>query len=62
MLYPIQKSFAIHEIERDEHIIYFEEYGNKRGLPIIFLHGGPGSGCAEWQKAYLTVEFTESFF
>ena len=52
MLYPIKKSFAIHEIKRDEHILYFEEYGNKRGnLPVIFLHGGPGSGCAEWQKS-----------
>ena len=19
-------------------------------LPVIFLHGGPGSGCANWQK------------
>ena len=50
MLYPINKSFAIHEIQRDEHTLYIEEYGNKNGLPIIFLHGGPGSGCADWQK------------
>ena len=51
MLYPIKKSFAIHEIQRDDHILYIEEYGNKSGRPIIFLHGGPGSGCAEWQKS-----------
>ena len=50
MLYPIKKSFAIHEIQRDEHTLYIEEYGNKKGLPVIFLHGGPGSGCADWQK------------
>ena len=62
MLYPIKKSFAIHEIQRDEHTLYIEEYGNKSGLPIIFLHGGPGSGCAEWQKVYLIVKFIELFF
>ena len=50
MLYPIKKSFAIHKMKRDQHLIYVEEYGNKNGIPIIFLHGGPGSGCNDWQK------------
>ena len=50
MLYPIKKPFAIHEIQRDEHTLYIEEYGKKTGLPVIFLHGGPGSGCSNWQK------------
>lgn len=27
------------------HSIYFEEYGNPNGIPVLFLHGGPGSGC-----------------
>lgn len=26
------------------HRIYFEESGNPRGKPVIFLHGGPGGG------------------
>lgn len=26
------------------HELYFEECGNKEGIPILFLHGGPGSG------------------
>src|SRR5579862_6401897 len=26
------------------HEIYFEESGNRRGKPVIFLHGGPGGG------------------
>ena len=51
MLYPIKKPFAIHEIKRGEHTLYIEEYGNKAGLPAIFLHGGPGSGCSNWQKS-----------
>ena len=27
------------------HRIYFEEAGAKDGIPVVFLHGGPGSGC-----------------
>ncbi|KAI0404000.1 proline iminopeptidase [Xylaria palmicola] len=26
------------------HEIYYEQYGKKDGLPVIFLHGGPGGG------------------
>ena len=51
MLYNIKKSFAIHHIKKNIHTIYFEEYGNPTGIPVIFLHGGPGSGCNEGQKA-----------
>ena len=50
MLYTIKKSFATHEIKRGLHKLYFEEYGDKNGIPVLFLHGGPGSGCADWQK------------
>jgi proline iminopeptidase len=28
----------------DLHEIYFEESGNARGMPAVFLHGGPGGG------------------
>ena len=51
MLYSIKKPFAIHQIKQDSHTIYFEEYGNAKGIPVVFLHGGPGSGCTEGQKA-----------
>ena len=51
MLYNIKKSFAIHHINVDKYKIYFEEYGSPDGIPILFLHGGPGSGCAESHKA-----------
>ena len=26
------------------HTLYFEESGNPRGRPVVFLHGGPGGG------------------
>jgi proline iminopeptidase len=29
-----------------EHRLYWEEYGNPDGEPVMFLHGGPGGGCA----------------
>ncbi len=28
------------------HQIYWEESGNPDGLPVIFLHGGPGAGAS----------------
>ena len=27
------------------HQIYFEQCGARSGVPVVFLHGGPGSGC-----------------
>jgi len=27
------------------HVLYYEECGNPRGKPVVFLHGGPGGGC-----------------
>ena len=47
MLYNIKKSFAIHHINVDKYKIYFEEYGVPDGIPVLFLHGGPGSGCSD---------------
>ncbi|WP_206364988.1 prolyl aminopeptidase [Sphingomonas panacis] len=29
-----------------DHTLYWEEYGNPSGEPVMFLHGGPGGACA----------------
>lgn len=29
-----------------DHKLYWEEYGNSAGEPVMFLHGGPGGACA----------------
>lgn len=29
----------------DGHRLYYEECGNPKGKPVVFLHGGPGGGC-----------------
>ncbi|MBN8481208.1 MAG: prolyl aminopeptidase [Xanthomonadales bacterium] len=28
------------------HRIHYEQCGNPRGKPVVFLHGGPGAGCS----------------
>lgn len=34
----------------DGHYIYVEEVGPADALPVLFLHGGPGSGCTPGQR------------
>lgn len=34
------------------HSIYVEQCGNPHGVPVIFLHGGPGSGCNPGQRRF----------
>ncbi len=34
------------------HQIYWEESGNPKGLPVVFLHGGPGSGTNAGHRCY----------
>ncbi|PIS02668.1 MAG: prolyl aminopeptidase [Chlamydiae bacterium CG10_big_fil_rev_8_21_14_0_10_42_34] len=36
----------------DSHELYWEESGNPKGLPVIFLHGGPGSGTDAGHRCY----------
>ncbi len=31
--------------KNSKHEIYYAEYGNPKGEPVIFLHGGPGGAC-----------------
>src|SRR4051794_15974895 len=30
----------------DEQQIFYEQCGNPKGMPVVVLHGGPGSGCS----------------
>lgn len=34
------------------HEIYVEECGNPNGIPVLFVHGGPGTGCTEDHRRY----------
>lgn len=44
-LYPPIEPYASHTLTREGHRVYYEECGNPQGVPVLFLHGGPGSGC-----------------
>ncbi|RZI86762.1 MAG: prolyl aminopeptidase [Rubrivivax sp.] len=46
-LYPAQEPFSHEWLDvGDGHAVYIEQCGRPDGLPVIFLHGGPGSGCS----------------
>lgn len=35
-----------------EHHIYVEQCGNPLGIPVVFLHGGPGTGCRPSHRCF----------
>lgn len=56
-LYPPIKPYVTHHINVDEvHTLYIEETGNPQGLPVVFLHGGPGTGCAPYHRQFFDPE------
>jgi proline iminopeptidase len=38
------------------HTLYYEESGNPRGKPVVFLHGGPGSATDPGQRCFFNPE------
>ncbi|MBU3737462.1 MAG: prolyl aminopeptidase [Rhodoferax sp.] len=36
----------------DLHTLYWEECGVPAGVPVLFLHGGPGSGCSPVHRRF----------
>lgn len=52
-LYPPIEPYAVHRFDvGDDHRIYLEECGNPAGIPVLFLHGGPGSGCRSHHRSF----------
>src|SRR5437879_1033063 len=46
-LFPEIMPYQTHQLQvSGNHQLYIEEIGNPQGLPVVFLHGGPGGGCA----------------
>ncbi len=57
-LYEKSKCFDESYLEVSEvHKIYYAQYGNPNGKPVIFLHGGPGAGCIPVASQYFDPEF-----
>lgn len=40
-----------------EHVMYWEQVGNPRGLPVLFLHGGPGAGAGAVHRRFFDPTF-----
>jgi proline iminopeptidase len=38
------------------HTIYYEQSGNERGTPVVFLHGGPGGGTVPTYRRFFDPE------
>lgn len=52
-LFPDIKPYKTHQINVDEpHVLYVEESGNSEGIPVLFVHGGPGAGCESYHRCF----------
>ncbi|MDX1812495.1 MAG: alpha/beta fold hydrolase, partial [Gammaproteobacteria bacterium] len=52
-LYPNIVPYVQHTIAVDEiHQLYVEECGSMEGQPVLFLHGGPGSGTEPFHRCF----------
>jgi proline iminopeptidase len=52
-LFPEIRPNATHWLPVDGgHTLYVEEVGNSRGIPVVFVHGGPGAGCEAYHRRY----------
>jgi len=43
-------------ITNSSHTIHYEQVGNPDEHPVIFLHGGPGTGCNENHRRYFSLD------
>lgn len=56
-LYPAIEPYVIHSVEvGPPHTLHVEECGNPGGIPVVFLHGGPGSGCEPYQRRFFNPD------
>jgi proline iminopeptidase len=57
LLYPDIKPYAEHRLAVSEpHDLYLEESGIPDGIPVLFVHGGPGGGCSPQGRRYFDPE------
>ncbi|MBX3486908.1 MAG: prolyl aminopeptidase [Candidatus Paracaedibacteraceae bacterium] len=57
-LYPEISPYTSGHIAVDDlHEIYWEESGNPKGMPIIFIHGGPGAGSSPASRRFFDPDY-----
>jgi len=56
-LYPAIKPHRTEPLDVGAgHTLYVEECGNPDGLPVVFVHGGPGAGCSVQDRCFFDPE------
>jgi proline iminopeptidase len=57
-LYPAIEPYQAGMLALDgRHTMYWEQSGNPRGLPVLFLHGGPGAGASPTHRRFFDPAF-----
>jgi proline iminopeptidase len=52
-LFPPIEPYATGMLPVDSHhTLYWEQAGNPRGIPVVFLHGGPGAGATATHRRF----------
>lgn len=52
-LYPPIEPYSTERLSvSGGHQLYMEQVGNPQGIPVLFLHGGPGAGCEPYQRRF----------
>jgi proline iminopeptidase len=56
-LYPFLKPYRQFRLAVEPpHELHVEESGNPAGLPVVFLHGGPGAGTESYHRRFFDPE------
>jgi proline iminopeptidase len=56
--YPPIEPYRSGRLAVDEiHTLYWEECGNPVGIPVVFLHGGPGAGCSPEHRRFFNPQY-----
>lgn len=56
--FPPLESYQKFDIPVDSlNKIHVREYGNQQGIPVVFLHGGPGSGCESTHARFFNPDY-----
>jgi proline iminopeptidase len=56
-LYPAIKPYVTHSLPvTPPHVLHVEECGEPKGVPVLFVHGGPGSGCESYHRRFFDPE------
>jgi len=51
-LFPDIVPYSTGFLDAEGHHIYWEQCGNPDGVPVLFVHGGPGGGCSPQHRRF----------